>query len=365
MKTTKRRPRTHGFTLVELMIVLVILGIISIGAITAITGQSKVYHSEEDLVDMQMNAKIAMDRICFLLRMAGVGCSDSFGNNLTSGSLKTYESDIIYGVDEDELKEMFVIKNNAVGTPDQLTLVGAVRHVGNIEPPAGIPLTIPPIPSAPGIPSSNQIKVRLGNLKPELGADARSYIFISPYDDNKLRTISTVSSTDTFATINLSTILGVEEQKEMESNLAIGTILSVYQIQAHTIRLVDTQVTNQPTLRSLRIDDNIDASGTDLDVADNIQDLQFQYGLDTDDDSQIDSWVDDTTDIDQIRAIRVFIMARTGKFDREYIDRKTYTYPDGTTESFEGNDNFTDLNTSEHVHRYVLENTITIRNRNF
>ncbi|MCD6533645.1 MAG: PilW family protein, partial [Deltaproteobacteria bacterium] len=215
------------------------------------------------------------------------------------------------------------------------------------------PLTIPPIPSAPGIPSSNQIKARLGNLQPELGADARSYIFISPYDDNKLRTISSVSSTDTFATINLSTSLSIEEQKEMESNLAIGTVLSVYQVQAFTIRLVDTQFNNK-TLRSLRIDDNIDVSGIDLDVADNIQDLQFEYGLDTTNDSQINSWVDDTTDIDQIRAIRVFILAQTGKIDKEYTDTKKYSLAGVEVGPF-----------NDHVHRYLLEKTVTVRNRNF
>ena len=340
------------------MIVLVILGIISIGAITAITSQSKVYHSEEDLVDMQMNAKIAMDRTCFLLRMAGVGCSDSFGNNLTSGSLKTYKSDIIYGEDKEELKEMFVIENNSVGTPDQLTLVAAIRHVGDILPPAVIPSPIGT--PAPGIPASNQIKVRLGNLKPELDGTepAKTYIFISPHDDNKLRTISSASSTDTFATLNLSTKLGFEEKKEMENNLAIGTVLSVYQIQAHTIRLFDTLVNNK-TLRSLRIDDNIDDSGTDLDVADNIQDLQFEYGLDTTDDGQIDTWAGDTTgtahNITQIRAIRVFILAQTGKIDRDYTDTKKYTLAGGA-EVGPFND---------HVHRYLLEKTVAVRNRNF
>ncbi|RLB66392.1 MAG: hypothetical protein DRH03_12255, partial [Deltaproteobacteria bacterium] len=76
------RKKSPGFTLVELMVVLVILSVISIGAITAITGQNKFYHSEEDLIEMQMASKVAMDRISFLVRMAGVGCRDSFGNDL-------------------------------------------------------------------------------------------------------------------------------------------------------------------------------------------------------------------------------------------------------------------------------------------
>ncbi len=122
--TITRKKQSHGFTLVELMVVLVILGIISVGTITAITSQSKVYHSEEDLIDAQMNARIAADRISFLLRMAGVGCSDSFGNKLDSGNLATIGGT---GIAVNPTTSMFVINNNSVGTPDQLTIVGAVR----------------------------------------------------------------------------------------------------------------------------------------------------------------------------------------------------------------------------------------------
>ncbi|MEA3347994.1 MAG: PilW family protein, partial [Pseudomonadota bacterium] len=112
------------------------------------------------------------------------------------------------------------------------------------------------------------------------------------------------------------------------------------------------------------IDENIALSSTQLNVADNIQDLQFQYGIDTGTDGQIDSWVDNPTDITQIRAIRVFILARTGKIDKEYTDTKTYTLAGGTVGPFTGTDS-ANLNTYKHVHRYLLESTITVRNRNF
>ncbi len=317
------------------MIVLVILGIVSVGTITAITSQSKVYHSEEDLIDTQMNARIAADRITFLLRMAGVGCSDSFGNKLDSGNLATNGD-----VAANPTTSMFVINNNSVGTPDQLTLVGAVRYVGFIT----------------SITDASNIKLQCNETPKIDGTATKKYIFITPQDENRYRTISGISGTTT-PTLTLSTSLAVDEKKELNDNLTAGVDVDVYQVQVFTIRLVNN---------SLRIDDNISGSSTQMDVADNIQDLQFQYGIDTttpNPNGQIDTWVNDLTELPsplpldplaRIRAVRFFILARTSKTDREYTDNKTYTLAGVTIGPF-----------NDHTHRYLLESTVAIRNRNF
>ena len=332
MALTNTKKNSPGFTLVELMIVLVILGIISVGTITAITSQSKVFHSEEDLIDAQMNARIAADRITFLLHMAGAGCSDSFGSTLNTGNLATNGD-----VAANPTTSMFVINNNSAGTPDQLTLVGAVRYVGSIT----------------SIPASNQITLKCNEYLKISATAAKSYIFITPQDENRYRTISAISSaTTTTPTLTLSNNMGTDEKAELQAALTAGVAIDVCQVQAFTIRLVDNN-----NIRSLRIDGNDIASSTQMDVADNIQDLQFQYGIDTTTpkpDGQIDSWVDNPADITQIRAVRFFILARTSKTDREYTDNKTYTLADVTIGPF-----------NDHTHRYLLESTVAIRNRNF
>ncbi|HIE07788.1 MAG TPA: prepilin-type N-terminal cleavage/methylation domain-containing protein [Desulfarculaceae bacterium] len=326
------KKHSSGFSLVELMVVLVILGIVSVGTITAITSQNRVYHSEEDLIDAQMNARIAADRISFLLRMAGTGCSDSFGKKLDTGNLATIGGT---GIAANPTTSMFVIDDNSVGTPDQLTLVGAVRYVGNIT----------------SIPANNQIKLQCNETPKIDGTATKKYIFITPQDENRYRTISGIAGTTT-PTLTLSTILAVDEKKELDDALTAGVVLDVYQVQAFTIRLVDSD-----NIRSLRIDGNAIASSTEMNVADNIQDLQFQYGIDTTTpkpDGQIDSWVDNPTDITQIRAVRFFILARTSKIDKEYTDTKTYDIAGGSVGPF-----------NDHTHRYLLESTIAIRNRNY
>jgi type IV pilus assembly protein PilW len=325
--------KSLGFTLVEMMVVLVILGLISIGAITAITGQSKAYHSEEDLVELQMNARVSMDRIRYLLRMAGVGCIDDFGPDLTDGSLATFNET---GSDASEVAPnpttaLFIITDNTPPASDRLTLVAAARYIGTIS----------------AIPAINQItltKVPKHTLGERVTSTApKNYIFISPQDDNRYETIAAISG----KTLTLTNNLPAERENELHKALNADVDCYVYQVQAFTIRLKNG---------SLRIDENISQSSTLLDVADNIECLQFEYGIDTSNppDGQIDNWVDNPATIKQIKAVRTFLLARTGKQDRDYVDKKTYTLAGTTLGPF-----------NDHYHRLLLESTVIVRNRNF
>ena len=309
IKTVKIK-NSKGFTLVELMVVLVILGVVSIGAITSITGQSKVYHSEEDIIDMQMNARVAMQRIGNIIRMAGYGCKDAFGSNLTSGNLVTNGD-----VAPNPLTSLLIANDNDSPTPDSLTLAGAIRYAGTIT----------------AIPAANQITLDSlrANIKTNDDTAAKSFIFVSPRESNVYQTVTAISTNTLTLQDPLTATVGDE----------------VYQIQAFTLRLTND---------NLRVDENVDTSSTNLEVAENIQDLQFQYGIDSDNDGVVNSWVDNPATIRQVKAVKVFILARTSKLDKEYTDRKTYTLAGVSVGPF--NDNF---------HRQLLESTIYIRNLTF
>ncbi|MBN2808067.1 MAG: PilW family protein [Deltaproteobacteria bacterium] len=305
----KVRSKNTGFTMVELMVVLVILGIISVGAITSITGQNKVYHSEEDIIDMQMNARVAMQRICSTIRMAGYGCKDAFGPNLSSGNLVTNGD-----VAPNPLTNLLLISDNDSPTPDELTLAGAIKHVGTIT----------------AVPATNQITLDelRANIKSNGDVAAKSFIFVSPRESNIYQTVTGITG-NTLTLLNPLTAAIDDE---------------VYQVQAFTLRL---------TNNNLRVDDNVDTSSTNLEAASNIQDLQFQYGIDSDNDGEVNSWVDNTATLRQIKAVKIFILACTSKTDKEYTDRKTYTIAGITVGPF-----------NDHFHRQLLESTIYIRNLN-
>ena len=86
------------------------------------------------------------------------------------------------------------------------------------------------------------------------------------------------------------------------------------------------------TLRSL---DLLNAGATPVPLASNIVNLKFQYGIDTDNNGYLDTWVPATgawapaqmmvapnDKLNQIKAIRMAIVVRTEQFDRDMGDWK-------------------------------------------
>ncbi len=299
------------------MVVLVILAVIVVGVFGVVISQNKAYHSEEAIIEMQTNAQIALQRISRLIRMTGFGCKDSFGNDFTSGNLATEPTEgTLQGVAPNPTTSLLIINNqgvNAIATPDQLTLVCAFKYVGKIT----------------AIPAPNQITLdvlggTLSSAEPE-----KASIYLYPSTTQTYETISNITGNI------ITTTNSVQPQVNDQ----------VYQVQAYTIRLVNGH---------LRLDENIDPSTASLDIAENIEDLQFQYGVDTDSDGHLDAWVDAPATIRQIKAIRIFILAMGTNPDLDYTDRNTYTLAGTTIGPF-----------NDHFHRYLLRTTIMMRNLNY
>ncbi|MDY6854102.1 MAG: prepilin-type N-terminal cleavage/methylation domain-containing protein [Thermodesulfobacteriota bacterium] len=80
MKESKKR-RTHGFTLIELMIALVITSMVVAGTFYYFTTQEKAFIVQEQITEMQQNARGGIDFISRELRMIGYG--------VTSGAIIT------------------------------------------------------------------------------------------------------------------------------------------------------------------------------------------------------------------------------------------------------------------------------------
>ncbi len=315
-----------GFTLVELMVVLVILAVIVVGVFGVVITQNKAYHSEESIIDMQANAQIALQRISRLVRMTGFGCKD----NISS-------TNQIYVDTTTSFSTVITATNNST-SPDSLTVIIGLTRVGVVDNdndhtngsyPTNTSTATVPIVRDPNIDP-------LSTLFDTSTSSYKHYFYISPADNNDFLSVSAI---------------GTSSLTNTAGNLTISEGDIVYTVRPYTIRLY----TDAQGISCLGIDDG---SGIDS-CAENIEDLQFQYGADTDNDGHLDTWVDASTSaipIKAFKAVRVFILARTANPDRknDYTNNNTYILGDRTDGPF-----------NDHFHRYLLETTIMMRNLNF
>lgn len=70
---TKSLKESKGVTLIELMVALVMSAIVIAGLYRSFIGQQKTFSVQEQVVDMQQNARIVMNKVMRDIRMAGFG----------------------------------------------------------------------------------------------------------------------------------------------------------------------------------------------------------------------------------------------------------------------------------------------------
>lgn len=88
--------RERGFTLIELVIAMAILGVLTAGIFTLYNSQHRVTHIEADVVDVQQNLRMSLDSISRDVRMAGFALTNAgnpigaAGNNSGLGGSDTF-----------------------------------------------------------------------------------------------------------------------------------------------------------------------------------------------------------------------------------------------------------------------------------
>ena len=332
------------------MVVLAILGIVVVGVLGLVTRQNKAYHSEEAIIDMQMNNRVAMDRIVYFIRMAGFGCRGNISatNPITVNASTSFNT-------------VITATNNSTSS-DTLTIISGLRRVG----------VVTDINDADGdgndtsnekFPPSTTIQVTMDPNAPDFDDGStypyKRYFYVSPASSRNFLTIANGgvnNSTNTILTKEGGSIIVYE-----------GNI--VYTVRPYTIRLY----TDSQGISCLGIDDG---SGIKS-FAENIEDLQFQYGWDQDGDGQFDpnsEWADDPSgNEDQVRAVKIYLLARSTHPDRDFTDLhdddaatagKQYTIADHTITLDSDETNGFNSAFDHHYHRYLVETTVLIRNLN-
>jgi prepilin-type N-terminal cleavage/methylation domain-containing protein len=245
-----------GLTLIELIIALLISGILIAALYRTFIGQQKTYTVQEQVVDMQQNVRVSINKMMSEIRMAG------FGN-------------VMYVL---SMPGMPVGVNGftQVITPgaNTITIVGGLKQIRRDN---GNPITID---SA----SDNTITLDYTPKEDEFNTEAKRYISIGGVESFKFQINGKILTLDS----------------ALKLNHPKGT--PIFKIQAITYDLGISDGKNV-----LRRNEN--TGGNPQPLAENIENVQFEY---------IDANGNPTADPLNIWMVRVTVTARTDMSDPEY-----------------------------------------------
>jgi prepilin-type N-terminal cleavage/methylation domain-containing protein len=269
-----RLRKNEGVTLIELLVAMAISAILIAAIYRTFISQQKTYTVQEQVVDMQQNVRVAINRMMREIRMAGFGNVSNIlppqGQAFTArdGSKTITFSYIINPGDN---------KNNVNQADDQITILGAFEKVSTLakEPEEG-----------------KEDVIQLAEKGDEFDLAYRKYICIGGLETNMITKLSG----------NAITL-----DSKLVNKFAVGT--PVYKVKAITYQLrPDNRDHNMPVLTR---EDNTDGGGSQV-VAENIENLQFRYI------SEDGSESDEPPDPSKIRLVRVTVIARTSMSDPEF-----------------------------------------------
>jgi type IV pilus assembly protein PilW len=310
-----------GFSLVELLIVMAVGGILIASLASVFVTQSRTYSIYSDIGEAQYTAKAVLDYMAKEIRMLGSGIRDKnyyFKNGTTFTVLSSINSD---------------------------TGTDALRIRGNFQ----------------GI---------YGNISSVLGTTIA--------DDNPNRETITVAykSSDRFSVGNYITIAGPGGNAEIRaiSQVAGTNKQSISFRNGDGLNYNHREGTMFNGIQDLRY--FVDSSGTlrrnnfenngNQPILENVEDLQFQYGLDTNGDGYVDQWVNNVSDgtnkVDQVKAIKIWLVVRGNVPDNKFNDTRTYFLGISSTGMVAVAKRYTPPQALRNYRRLIFTTTVDLRN---
>jgi prepilin-type N-terminal cleavage/methylation domain-containing protein len=261
--------RSKGLTLIELLVAMAISAILTAGLYRTFIGQHKTYAVQEQVVDMQQNVRVAINRMMREIRMAGFGSVWNVfpPEHLPFLTLGGPFLDVI-----NPGNSLDIIDGQPV---DQITIIGAFEQVSTLS------------QSTDG---SDTIELAGG--ADEFNILLKRYLCIGGLETHIVR----------WKNGNTITL-----DSNLLFNHAAGT--PVFKVKAIRYRL--RWDNNNPRMPVLTREDLTNGGGSQV-VAENIDNLQFRYVLE--DESESDSPADPS----KIRMVRVTVYARTSFSDLEF-----------------------------------------------
>jgi type IV pilus assembly protein PilW len=289
--------KQHGFTLVELMIAM-LLGLLLIGALLTMLSQTrKSFRQDETYASMQDESRHAMQELSRDISMAG------FVGDVMSPDVIALDGSLAIGDDcASAGGESFIEQFADSGTSEYTTLMA----VDNITA-ASATAAFSCLDGGELVAGTDIVAI-----KRLVGEDATDDL---EDGDIAIRQNGSVA------------ILFIEPI----TDVAYVTIPYEERIYAPAIYYIrdwtNTDGDDIPSLCRMVIEGGASADMVNECIAEGIEDLQVEYGIDTNADGAIDEYVADPSSAQLESAIsaRVHLLARTADEDFAYTDNRTYT----------------------------------------
>ena len=319
-----------GFGLVELMIAMT-LGLVLLGGIGYLyIGSRGAFRTTDNLSRLQENARYALDMMSRDIRMAGyVGC----GN-------------------------MASIKVNTIANPPvpQMTpgnaLVGYDGGTGWTNPSTITRATGPDVLSVMGAFSSGASLA--GNLTP---SNANVQINGNPdgFQTGDVLVVTNCVNADVFKATTISNASGTIVTVSHANSSNTGNRIGIYGPDAFLMRMNQYSYfigINPAGNRALY---RVGLNGNAEELVENVQDMQFRYGLDTNADGAADSYSATPGNWAQVVSVTVNLLMRSPDNNLS-TSQQPVTFDNGTT------GNFTPSGSDRRLYQ-VFSSTVGVRNR--
>jgi type IV pilus assembly protein PilW len=352
-----RKRCQSGYTLVEILVVMLISFIVLGGVYQAITRESIELDKEEIILDMQLNARAALDIIAGDIRKAGfLGCTGTLAADTTSNTGTA-----------DPLQTMTGIGDTNLPIIDALNVEpGGVNYLGDplayVNDVAGGHVTYQE--------GTDVLSVRYldGDAQLETAMADGTVTVDLPMNDFKRADILYITDCEFYSLFqktncsptpsahNAAHALADTCPSETDTPVPDGNTTidlgKAYGENARVYKLV---------INTYFIQDGsfaISQNSTGTDIVKNIEDLQFQYKWDANGNNDLadDPWIDDPiaggVEATEIREIKIYVLARSEPV-YSYTNNNLYVYPNSPYDTTAPGDNY---------YRYLASAVVTLRN---
>lgn len=299
-----------GMTLIELLIAIAVSGIVLAGATLIFTASSSSYSFQEEMAAMQQNIRMGKMLLERDIRMAGCGvlCGGlpggrvypvEFTNNVAANS--NTDILVINYVDSDS--------SNCKNVLPQLTLnskMPSASAVANVNE----ELTLTSSPPTPPYSTWTDKNGFFCNGVNYGGTPFKEFKVIIRSPDGKSDVVY-ITQTPGGKKLQNHPYLGFDNK--VLNTYPPGSTVNFFSDDMYL--KITYSYSNGTLLRK------VNANPSEA-IADNIEDLQFAFGLDTDNDGEVDKWIADgisgdkildNAEKDQVRLIRINVLGRTSR----------------------------------------------------